>query len=66
MFNPLDHIEEVKRMPKQQPAVSTSSLEFTSDSHCPRCGNSFEQARAALDIPVNYCPKCRVATPVRD
>lgn len=66
MFNPLDHIEMPTKKQPEQPAVSTSSLDFVSESQCPKCGNAFDRAIAAKGIPVNYCAKCRVATPLKD
>ena len=67
MFNPLDHIEDAKKPVSESSAeVSTSSLDFASETHCPKCGAAFDQAVAARSIPVNYCAKCRVAIPLKD
>ena len=72
MFNPLDHIDfdsptkTVSESASAEPKVSESSLDFASEFQCPKCNAPFEKATAAKGLIVNYCPKCRVATPLRD
>ena len=66
MFNPLDHLNDTRTSVSSAKKVSTSSLEFSSEENCPKCGKPFEAATAAMDISVRYCPNCRVATPFRD
>lgn len=67
MFNPLDHIEDQpKKSESTDSAVSTSSLDFSSEEVCPKCNSRFETAQAAAGIPVRYCAACRVAIPFKD